>query len=298
MDNAQAPSLFSEIIESMLLFGILALVLNLIARSKGFFHLGARPLIAHQYGLGLSQVVTCFGIYLGYSLLFVPLLSKIIQHFFSMAFHERPPIIFFSWIQLITVTLTMISLYLYSDNKDSQLLKYILKNRSIPNPSSKTGDFVYGAMSWILGFPVAAFIGQVSDLAIYLVAGIQTYEQVAVKYLKMTIHSPIMLCIALFTILIAAPVTEEFLFRGMLQSWLKKKMGTKPAIITASLAFALFHLSASQGLGNISLALSLFSFACFLGFIYEKKASLYASIGLHVTFNTVSTFRILFFTEG
>ena len=77
--------------------------------------------------------------------------------------------------------------------------------------------------------------------------------------------------IALFTIIIAAPVTEEFIFRGMLQNWLKTKLGTKSAIITASACFALFHLSSSQGLGNISLALSLFSFACFLGFIYEKQ---------------------------
>jgi hypothetical protein len=110
----------------------------------------------------------------------------------------------------------------------------------------------------------------------------------------MTIDSPFMLSIALFTIIIAAPVTEEFIFRGMLQNWLKTKLGTKSAIITTSACFALFHLSSSQGLGNISLALSLFSFACFLGFIYEKKGSLYASIGLHMTFNAVSTLRILF----
>src|SRR3989304_2390656 len=71
-----------------------------------------------------------------------------------------------------------------------------------------------------------------------------------------------------------------------------------PVIFLAGLCFALFHLAPSQGLGNISLIVSLFAFSCYLGFIYEKRGSLFASIGLHMTFNAVSTFRILFFPES
>ncbi|MEI8328631.1 MAG: CPBP family intramembrane glutamic endopeptidase [Chlamydiia bacterium] len=295
MDVEPGASLLSEIIHSMILFGVLALVINWIARSQGFFHLPPpQTTRSHQYDLRLSQVLSCFSIYLGYSLFFAPILSKISEYFFSFFFHHRPPLIIFSWIQLITVSLTLFSLYAYSQSKDDHLFKKVLKNYSIDNPSSKTADFIEGSMTWILGFPVAVFVGQACDLFIYLFAGMQSYEQVAVRYLKMTIDSPFMLSIALFTIIIAAPVTEEFIFRGMLQNWLKTKLGTKSAIITTSACFALFHLSSSQGLGNISLALSLFSFACFLGFIYEKKGSLYASIGLHMTFNAVSTLRILF----
>ncbi len=295
MDTEPGASLLSEIIHSMILFGVLALVINWIARSQGFFHLPPpQNTRSHQYSPRLSQVLSCFSIYLGYSLFFAPILSKITEYFFSFFFHHRPPLILFSWIQLITVSLTLLSLYAYSQSRDDYLLKKVLKDYSIDNPSSKTVDFIEGSMTWILGFPIAAFVGQACDLFIYLLAGIQSYEQVAVRYLKMTIDSPFMLSIALFTIIIAAPVTEEFIFRGMLQNWLKTKLGTKSAIITASACFALFHLSSSQGLGNISLALSLFSFACFLGFIYEKKGSLYASIGLHMTFNAVSTLRILF----
>ena len=32
-------------------------------------------------------------------------------------------------------------------------------------------------------------------------------------------------------------------------------------------------------------------------FIYERQASLFASFALHMTFNAVSTFRILFFPD-
>jgi membrane protease YdiL (CAAX protease family) len=71
----------------------------------------------------------------------------------------------------------------------------------------------------------------------------------------------------------------------------------KKAIIFSALCFSLFHLAPSQGIGNISLVASLFLFALFLGFIYERQASLFASIGLHMTFNAVSTVRILFFPD-
>jgi membrane protease YdiL (CAAX protease family) len=75
-------------------------------------------------------------------------------------------------------------------------------------------------------------------------------------------------------------------------------LGTKAAILLTSLAFALFHYSGSQEIGNVSLIASLFTFALFLGFIYEKQSSLFASIGLHMTFNLASALRILLAAEG
>ena len=140
-------------------------------------------------------------------------------------------------------------------------------------------------------------VGQTADLLLYVLFGFEGYEQVAVQYLKMTLTSPLLLSVALFTVIITAPVIEEFLFRGFLQNYLKRYLGKKAAILSSSLCFALFHLAPSQGLGNISLAISLFIFACFLGFIYERQKSLFASIGLHMTFNLVSTLRILFIQE-
>jgi hypothetical protein len=110
-------------------------------------------------------------------------------------------------------------------------------------------------------------------------------------------ESSLMALVALFIVIIAAPVIEELLFRGFLQNYFKRYLGTKAAILITSLCFALFHLAPSQGLGNISLVISLFSFACFLGFVYERQKSLFASIGLHMFFNLVSSIRILFLEE-
>ena len=92
----------------------------------------------------------------------------------------------------------------------------------------------------------------------------------------------------------SAPLLEEFLFRGLFQTWIKKHLGVKAAILIASLCFALFHVSVAHGVGNLSLVPSLFVFSCFLGFIYERQKSLFASIVLHTTFNLVSTLRIIF----
>jgi uncharacterized protein len=155
-----------------------------------------------------------------------------------------------------------------------------------------------GVLTWIISFPLVIAVGQFADLLLYLFFKYENYEQVAVRYLKTTLGSPPMLAIALFTILIAAPIIEEFLFRGCLQNFFKRYMLTKNAILLSALCFSLFHFAPSQGIGNISLVVSLFLFALFLGFIYERQASLFASIGLHMTFNAVSTFRILFFSEG
>jgi uncharacterized protein len=204
------------------------------------------------------------------------------------------PFSLFGWAQLSAILLTLALLFWFSTKLDRPTLKKIWKDYSIPTAKRRIFDVFIGACTWLISFPPVVVIGQLADMLIFALFGVESYEQVAVRYLKMTLGSPPMLAVALFTILIAAPVMEEYLFRGLLQNWLKQHLGKKAAILIAAFCFALFHLAPSQGLGNISLIVSLFSFACFLGFIYERQASLFASIGLHMTFNTISTLRILF----
>lgn len=160
--------------------------------------------------------------------------------------------------------------------------------------SSLWKDFKVGAFTWILGCPATMFIGQVLDLLICKIFGAISYEQVAVYQLKLALQSPLLLFSTLFSILIAAPILEEFLFRGILQNYFKQFIGRKTAIALSAFFFALIHLSSFQGLGNIPLIFSLFTFGCFLGFVYERQRSLLSSIALHMTFNGISTLQILF----
>ncbi len=130
-------------------------------------------------------------------------------------------------------------------------------------------------------------------MAVYALFKVTTYDQVAVLYLKIAMQSPMLLLSMLVSILVVAPILEEFLFRGLLQTYLKNYLGKKGAIFVAALLFGLFHFNSAQGVGNISIILSLFSFGCFLGFIYERQGSLLASISLHATFNAINVLYIL-----
>ena len=153
-----------------------------------------------------------------------------------------------------------------------------------------------GIFSWFLCFPLVVAIGQLVDMLLHMLTGFQNYEQVAVRYLKTTLSSPPMLAVALFIILIAAPIIEEILFRGFLQTYFKRFVSVKWAIVLSSLALPFSTWLPAKGLATSLLHLS-FSFALYLGFIYERQASLFASFALHMTFNAVSTFRILFFPD-
>jgi membrane protease YdiL (CAAX protease family) len=200
-------------------------------------------------------------------------------------------------IQLLVLACILLSFYLFARADNPALFKRIWKNWNVPNAQPVGIDIGMGLLTWFIAFPLVALIGEISDMLLNKFFNMENYEQVAVRYLKTHLSSFESMLIPLFIILLAAPLIEEFLFRGCLQTFFKKYVGVKKAIVLSSVCFALFHFAPSQGLGNISLLLSLFTFALFLGFIYERQSSLFASITLHISFNTFSTIRILFFPE-
>jgi len=151
--------------------------------------------------------------------------------------------------------------------------------------------------TWLLSFPIVSVVSEVVDKFLQSAFGLKYYEQTAVKFVKAAMSSPLSLTFAILSILLLAPLVEEFLFRGGLQTFFKKRLGAKAAILLSSLCFALFHFSPSQGLGNIPLIVSLFILGGFLGFLYERQGSLWSSIGLHMTFNAISAFRIILLPE-
>ena len=87
------------------------------------------------------------------------------------------------------------------------------------------------------------------------------------------------------------------LFRGFLQTYIRKHLGPKQAIVITSLCFSFFHYASGQGLGNIMIITSLFVLALFLGFLYEKQGSLLAPMVLHASFNTISVINLYLFGE-
>lgn len=265
------------------LFGLLV---NWIAYKSDFYVL---PKVAAPT-IFFRNLLTIFAIYLAMMYVVAPYVASLL---FSLSQPMPPPPALMSFLQFLLMSALMVIFYGYSQSEGKGFFRKVWKNYSSPNTQPIYKDIALGILTWILSFPVVAALGQILDLFIYLVFGVENYEQVAVRYLKTTMGSPTQLVFALITILVLAPTIEEFLFRGCLQTFFKRHLGTKSAILLSSLCFALFHFAQSQGIGNISLIASLFAFACFLGFIYERQSSLFASIGLHMTFNLASAIRIV-----
>ncbi|MGL4539616.1 MAG: lysostaphin resistance A-like protein [Candidatus Rhabdochlamydia sp.] len=281
-------SISSDYLTTILLFGTLGLFTTCIAKARGFFHYRPQATIPFS----LSQLLGVFAIYLCMTFLGLPILITLYKHVYPLIYSEKPfPVFILSWLQLLVITASffLIRTILCSQNKI--IWKHIWKRQS--STQSLIRDIGIGILTWVISFPIVVAVGQLFDFILYLFFHLENYEQVAVRYLKKSIYSPSQLIPALIMIVCAAPIIEELLFRGCLQSYLKRYMKSSLAIIFSSLCFSIFHFSFSQGIGNVSLLFSLFVFALFLGFIYERQGSLFASIGLHMTLNVVSVVRIL-----
>jgi len=139
------------------------------------------------------------------------------------------------------------------------------------------------------------FLNEVSDLLLIHVFHVKELpEQLAVRFLTMTFQYPRYFFLSVITIVAFAPILEEVLFRGFLQSLIRQHLGSKVAIFITSCCFSVFHYSPQQGFSNISIIGSLFALALFLGFVYERQGSLLASVALHASFNAFSVFNLYF----
>lgn len=147
---------------------------------------------------------------------------------------------------------------------------------------------------WFVCYPLVLAFSQILSIATWHLFHHSFTEQIAVQHLRKIWTDPLLFSMTALAVITLVPITEEFLFRGLLQSWLKHKFHHPlAAILVSSLIFALFHYSSSQGITNIELLSSLFILSCVLGFIYERQRSLWASIGLHSFFNFMSLLMLV-----
>ncbi|MEI8294353.1 MAG: CPBP family intramembrane glutamic endopeptidase [bacterium] len=86
--------------------------------------------------------------------------------------------------------------------------------------------------------------------------------------------------------LVAAPLTEELIFRGCLYGMLRQVGGRIVATAVSALLFALIH-------GHIPSLAGLVILAVGLALLYEKTGSLWAPILLHASFNGLSIYGTL-----
>jgi membrane protease YdiL (CAAX protease family) len=103
--------------------------------------------------------------------------------------------------------------------------------------------------------------------------------------------------LAFVVAVVMAPVVEEVLYRGLLQSALKNITGSSwKAILIASGFFAFIHLKVAPDptrLVGLEAMAPLFALAVVLGYNYERTGRLWPSIVVHMLFNAVVMLSVI-----
>jgi membrane protease YdiL (CAAX protease family) len=111
-------------------------------------------------------------------------------------------------------------------------------------------------------------------------------QHMALENLVSTNQWPLRLSIVLSAVVIA-PLVEEMLFRGFIQSLFRSVLN-RPwvAIFCASTFFSVSHANAEHWPALFVLSLG-------IGYAYEKSGSLWRPIFMHVLFNGIMVFSFL-----
>jgi len=197
------------------------------------------------------------------------------------------------YLNVFSMTLSFFALLVYCRSVTPKSFAAIWGKGGEDKVTGFLKQFFWGCLTWLICYPLVLVLSRLVILTMQYFFQLPEVEQTPVQALTMTLDYPILFFAMVVTVVVFAPLIEEILFRGYLQTWFVSKFGRKWAIIASSIIFALFHYSYSLGLGNIQFFIPLFVLSCFLGLIYERQGSLWAPIGLHAFFNTASVIAIV-----
>lgn len=276
---------------------LLVLISSWIVWKQGFFH--CPKSLVGLARLTLWDLLGVFSVFLVMVLFVAPSIAMLVLSWEAgeiLDFHDiaLDPLMQ-AWLNVIGIILSASAVFIFCRCRVPEVRRVIWGASTFQGGERCIHDMFIGAVTWLISYPWLIIIGQVVAIVALLLWQQEPVheDQVAVKFFKMTLTHPFLLITTMILLVVVVPVMEELLFRGFLQTWLKQKWGRTKAIVLTSLTFSAFHFSATQGLNNIELLISLFVLSCFLGFLYERQESLLAPITLHATFNAVSILAIL-----
>lgn len=139
------------------------------------------------------------------------------------------------------------------------------------------GSLMRGLLLAVIAVPA---IGLINLLVQSLLGG--DIENPQIEALAPVAVSPVNFLIMILLAGILVPLVEELAFRGLLQGWLRERIGAKGALALSSLIFALMH-------GIPALIPALLLVGGLLAWLYESSGSLWPSIAMHAAFNTIMT---------
>src|SRR3990167_629355 len=279
----------TPLILELLLLAILTFLLLTFGWKRGFFSLP--PSENWFFPIRAYHVILFFGIYFFVAALVSPFLILCLKKF-GVQFPSIAAAVWINFLSSLTILLLFgISIAFLSKN----ITQPIWRQKKEGNLFS---DLKFGALAWLISFPLVIFCNQFFEVILHELLHFPIIpEQLAVRFLKMTFEEPLYFFLTSLTIAIFAPLIEETLFRGFLQSFIRQHLSVNQSILITAFCFSLFHYSPEQGIGNLSIITSLFILALFLWYLYDRRQSLAAPIALHAIFNTINIANLYFFGE-
>lgn len=257
-----------------------------IAWMKGFFKSFKPSVFPHITG---EDVLRGFGLFIAVEALVIPILAGVA--FSLLKWDPETSNLAKGWINFLMVlggfATALFVYYFLTPEQRGQLWKQ--------GTESSLHNLGVGIAAWFICFPLVMAFNQIISITVWHLFHHPFVEQSVLISLRLAKESPFLFGATALSLFTLVPFTEEFLFRGLLQSWLKRKFGMAwAAILLTSLVFACFHFTLEQGFTNIELLSTLFLLSCFLGYVFERQRSLWASIGLHGFFNLMSVLMVFF----
>ncbi len=260
----------------------------LLAYKKGFFSSFQSSQFPLIWG---KELAWGFSAYLLSQLILMPFLIGLTFHLTGKSFNDFYTLdpLTKGWWNLIFMSggfLSIIPVYLSLPSYKREQLR-----SQTSTPWHK--HIAIGIASWFVIFPLTTAVNQLISLVTFYFLQHPEKEQLVIQQMRQLSSSHLLFgCLGL-TIVALVPLTEEFLFRGLLQNWLKRNLNhATAAVLISSLIFSCFHFSISLGWSNIELLPTLFLLSCMLGYLYERQRSLWASVGLHGFYNLVTLISI------
>ncbi|MFN0065904.1 MAG: lysostaphin resistance A-like protein [Chlamydiales bacterium] len=251
-------------------FGVLVTFLGVRFR---FFRL---PSSQAWYPITYLPVLGAFATYIGVTV-FYPIFIQSVLPFSSDQL---------GWLNLLYIGLVFALLLLYLACINRNVVRTIFGRFRLKSVGM-------GVLTWLISYPYVLIVGTLVMAITNWLWGKAVIEQPAVKHLKQMMEYPFVFALTLVGVIMIVPFLEELLFRGFLQSWMRRFLGRHGAIVVTALVFALVHYTPGQERGNIEIITSLFVLSYFLCFIYERESTLWAPIALHMTFNAVSCIAVI-----
>ncbi len=149
-------------------------------------------------------------------------------------------------------------------------------------------NVVEGIKKYLLALPFLILSGFLTNY-ICGVFGATPKQQEITKKIAEETSFQVLILMVVFGALIA-PVIEELLFRGFLQTTLYKYLGRWKSIVISSFLFSAVHL-------NVYVILQIFILGLFLGYAFDKTRSLITTITIHAIHNSATFALLLYFKK-